>query len=174
MAELMMNDIEFDQYQRYYAEALKLIGQDAYLYPEDSVDEDLNFDKSVAYSNRRHIGIIFESNPRPILKRYNWLIEDEELPFLGYITPLDNFEEGFEVADQMKIQINSKRAIMSERYFIVQKVRGSSIDPLMFICTMTPFRPKVSMRKDLEGYHSTVDGKFNEAGFTYLNLGNKK
>lgn len=167
MAELMMVDREFDQYQRYYAEALKLIGQDAYLFPADSVEEDMYFDKSVSYSDARHIGLIFESNPRPILKRYNWLTEDEELPFLAYIAPLDNNEDGFEVRDQMKIQINSKRVISSERFFIVQKVRGSSIDPLMFICSLTPYRPKVSMRPDLEGYHSTVNG-VNEAGYTYL------
>jgi hypothetical protein len=167
MALLGMSDKEFEYRQKSIAEAVKLIGQDAYLFPVDSVTEDLYSDKDIVYEGARKIGILFESNPKPILKKFQWLTEDEELPYVAYLVPLDHKNIKFTVTDQMLIRIDSTRVLESERVFLVTNVRGVELDPLMWMCKLVPFRPKVDMNPKTGEYEPTVAPK-TDTGYSYL------
>lgn len=170
MAELGMNDIEFEFYQRSISEAVRLIGQDAYLFPVGFVKEDLYSDKSINYEGVRKIGLLFESNPKPILKKFQWLTEDEELPYVAYIVPLDHTDEEFIAQENMLIQIDSERVLQSERTFLVTNIRGVTLDPLMWMCKLVPHRPKVDMIPDTAEVDSTVVPR-TDTGFSYLKRG---
>lgn len=167
MAILGMNDAEFNYYQAAMTEAVKMIGQDAYLFPVDSVTEDIYSDKDIVYNRARKIGLLFESNPKPILKKFQWLSEDDELPYLAYIVPFDHKSVEFTVEENMLIRIDSKRVLQSERVFIVTRVRGTTLDPLMWMCTLAPYRPKVDMVPDTPEYNATLNPK-TDTGYTYL------
>lgn len=167
MAQLGMTDREFEQYQLFMSEAVRLIGQDALLYPVDTVTEDLYSDKDITFLKPRKIGLIFDQNPRPILKKFQWLTEDEELPYLAYIVSLDHSDKAFTVQEQMKVVIQSERVLKSERYFLVSNVRGVTIDPLMWICKLVPYRPKFDMKPETSSYDSTLNKK-TDTGYSYF------
>lgn len=170
MAVLGMSDKEFEFYQRSISEAVRLIGQDALLFPVGFVTEDLYSDKDIDYEGVRKIGLIFDSNPKPILKKFQWLTEEEELPYLAYIVPLDHDNEEFIAQENMLIQIASERVLKSERTFLVTNVRGVTLDPLMWMCKLVPHRPKVDMDPETPYIESTVAPK-TDTGYSYLRKG---
>lgn len=151
MNNLMMNDREFLEYQRMYSEACRLIGQPATLYVNKNYDTDLYHDKFVEHEGGRAIGIIFEQSPMPILKQFNWMSEEDEIPYVVYMVPLDSFETPFVVEEQMIVALESTRNIQSTKLFRVNKVKGSSIDPLMFICNLAPYRAPVDFQPEVPG-----------------------
>lgn len=167
MALLGMSDLEFEFHQRSITEAVRLIGQDAYLFPVNSSEEDLNSDKDIVYEGARKIGLLFDSNPKPILKKFQWLTEEEDLPYVAYIVPFDHNNIEFEVTEHMLVRIDSKRVLNSERVFLVTNVRGVTLDPLMWMCKLVPYRPKVDMRPGTGKYEPTLNPK-TDTGFTYL------
>lgn len=173
MPVLGMSDKEFDFYQHSMSEAVRLIGQDALLFPVGVLKEDLYSDKTVTYKGARKIGLLFDTNPRPILKKFQWLTEDEELPYLAYIVPMDYKDVPFTVQEQMVIRIASERVLESERNFLVTNVRGVTLDPLMWICKLVPHRPKIDMNPTTPQVESTRVPK-TDTGFSYLTVGGKR
>lgn len=167
MKQLLMNRREYDLWEQEISECVRLLGQKALLSPVETIFNDLYYDKDMVYEDARPIGIIFESNPRPILKKNNWLIEDDELPYVAYIVPLDNFDKPFKVSEQMFIRITSVFGLESTREFVVQRVRGTTIDPLMYICNLTPYRPKLDFKPETEQTDHTESFKTDTAT-TYL------
>ena len=78
MARLGMSPEEYDYWVSNLSEAFDLIGQDAELYQVAEIDKDMYNDvELLKHFTPRKIGLIFEDNPRPILKKYNWLMEYE-------------------------------------------------------------------------------------------------
>lgn len=173
MAELMMDEIEYEYYQKSISEACRLIGQEALLFPVNSVLPDIYDDRTVSYDGVRSIGLLFESNPRPLLKKFNWITEDEELPFVANIVPFDDTGEPFNITEDMIIVIKNRLGFKSERSFIVRNVRGSSIDPLMYVCKLSPYRPKVDFNPNTVAHDKTYN-KRNDVNSSYLNRGKYK
>ena len=170
MAFLGMSDKEFEFHQKSISEAVRLIGQDAFLFPVNSVSEDIYSDKIVDYEGVRRIGLLFESDPKPILKKFQWLTEEEDLPYVAYIVPLDHEDKEFVAQENMLIRIASNRVLKSERTFLVTNVRGVTLDPLMWMCKLVPYRPKVDMNPSTPSVESTVVPK-TDTGFSYLKRG---
>jgi hypothetical protein len=167
MAQLGMSPEEYDYMVSCYSEACKLVGQDAKLFPVDSEVKDIYLDPTVTYKDVRDVGVLFENNPKPILKKLNWLTEDEELPFVCYVVAKDRSLKSFEVTENMVLVVPSVYGLVTERKFVVSHVRGTSIDPLAWICKLVPYRTKLDLDTSTEEIDSTLAGK-NDVNYGYL------
>lgn len=167
MAQLGMTPEEYDYWVSNLSEACKLIGQDAKLFPVESEVKDIYFDPTVEYKEAVDIGLIFDGNPKPILKKFNWLTEDEDVPYVCYLVAKDRNLKPIEVRENMKIVIPSVYGVVTERTFLVSHVRGTSIDPLAWICKLVPYRPKVDMKPETPEVDSTIREK-NDINYGYL------
>lgn len=170
MALLGMTPEEYDYMVSNISEALKLIGQDAMLYQIYDVEKDLyNDTESLELLSHRDIGLIFEDNPRPVLKKFNWLTEEEEIPYLAYICSKDSRQEPLVVQDRMLIRIKTHLGIESDKLFQVTSVRGNSVDPLYWICKLVPYRNKVDFNPETPKVDSTRVDK-TDVNFAYLKV----
>lgn len=170
MARLGMSPEEYDYWVSNLSEAFDLIGQDAELYQVAEIDKDMYNDvELLKHFTPRKIGLIFEDNPRPILKKYNWLMEDEEIPYVAYLCSKDSSQKSLEVREYMIVRVKSNYGLESDRLYQVTSCRGSSIDPLYWICKLVPYRNKVDMVPDTKKIDSTRVRK-NDTNFAYLNL----
>lgn len=170
MARLGMSPEEYDYWVSNLSEAFDLIGQDAELYQVAEIDKDMYNDvELLKHFTPRKIGLIFEDNPRPILKKYNWLMEDEEIPYVAYLCSKDSSQKSLEVREYMIVRVKSNYGLESDRLYQVTSCRGSSIDPLYWICKLVPYRNKVDMVPDTKQIDSTRVRK-NDTNFAYLNL----
>lgn len=168
MALLGMTPEEYDYMVSNMSEALKLIGQDAMLYQVYDIEKDFyNDTESLELLSHRKIGLIFEDNPKPVLKKFNWLTEEEEIPYIAYICSKDSNQEPLVVQDRMLIRIKTNLGIESDRIFQITSVRGNSVDPLYWICKLVPYRNKVDFRPETKKVDSTRVDK-NDVNYSYL------
>lgn len=171
MAILGMSQVEYDYYVDQLREAMALIGQKAYLYQVDVEIKDLYRDPDVIYKDAVEIGLIFEDNPKPILKKMNWLTEDEELPYVAHIVALSSNKEPVVVSENMKIIIPSVYGLQTNRVFIVSKVIGNHIDPVTWICKLVPYREKVDIEPESPEHYNEVREEGNkDTSYGYLNI----
>lgn len=171
MSRLGMSPGEYNYVLDNIREAFDLIGQEAILSEVDHEVKDLYRDPATTYKDEKLIGLIFEDNPRPILKKMNWLIEDEELPYVVHIVALATNREPVVVTENMKITIPSVYGVNTVRTFIVTRVTGNSIDPLTWICKLVPYREKIDMIPETPGVidHEKVSNP-SDVGINYLNI----
>ena len=167
MGRLTMTKDEYNYYVDNIREAFDLIGQKAVLFEVDQEIKDMYRDADVTYKDGKDISLIFEDNPKPILKKFNWLTEDDELPIVANIVALADDGTPIEVREKMKILLKSELGLQTQRLFLVSKVTGNTIDPLVFICKLVPYRFKTDIDKSKEGYQPTI-GEKNNTGFSYL------
>lgn len=169
MGRLTMTKDEYNYYVDNIREAFNLIGQKAVLFQVDQEIKDIYHDTDIAYKDGKEVSIIFEDNPKPILKKFNWMTEDEELPIVANVVALADDGTPIEVRERMKILLKSELGLETQRMFLVSKVTGNSIDPLVFICKLVPYRFKTDIDLDTEGYQSSI-GERDNTGFSYLNV----
>lgn len=168
MGKLTMTELEYQYYVDNLREAFDLIGQKAYLFQVDKEFKDLYQDKVQEYHDAKEIAIIFEDNPRPILKKYNWLTETEDMPYIAYVVPKASDNEPLRLRDGMKIGIVSEFGLKTIRMFKVSKVNASSIDPLCYICKLVPYRYKEDIDREKPGYQAVRDENKNDTDFSYI------
>lgn len=71
------------------SESLYLQGTTCKYYACKSYTRDINNDPVVDLSTEPiELEVSFESNPRPILKKMNWLAEDDELPYIANMSSI--------------------------------------------------------------------------------------
>lgn len=170
MARLGMTPEEYDYWVSNISEAFDLIGQDAELYQVAEIDKDLYNDvEYFKHFTPRKIGLIFEDNPKPVLKKFNWLMEEEEIPYVVYLCSKDSSQRSLVVQEHMIVRVESVLGLESERLFQVSSCRGSSIDPLFWICKLVPYRMKVDFNPDTKEIEPTRVRK-NDTNFAYLNI----
>ena len=163
MGLLYMNSDEHQLWEEYIAEAARMLGQECKLYMIDKEVKDLNHDPYIEYKSPIDINIMFESNPKPILKRMGWFTEDDELPYIAYITSLSDQYEDVVIKKNAKIEIPH---VQGDSEFLITNVRGSKIDPLFWICKLVPYRYNLdnpSVNKNPEELSDTMD-----TGYSYL------
>lgn len=170
MARLGMSTEEYAFYIGQIREAFDLIGQEAWLYQVKTEEKDLYRDPTIEHKEVKKIGLVFEENPKPILKKMNWLTEDEELPYVAYIVALASDDTPIKITEYMKVRIQSKLGLESDRLFVVSKVTGNSIDPLVWICKLVPYRYKVDINSETERYDSRLGEEKKETGYNYLRV----
>lgn len=165
MGLLYMSDTEHELHVTYIAEAAKLLGQEALLYQIDSKQCDLHHDKDVVYKDPVKINFLLEHNPTPILKKYNWYSEDDELPYIGYLTKLDDSYQDVSIEKDCIVETHTAQIdTKTDNKFIITSVRGSKIHPLFWICKLVPYRDKTDKRpvKDPEAPANT------DMGYSYI------
>lgn len=170
MAILGMSQTEYDYYVDQLREAMALIGQDAILYQVETEAKDLYRDPSVTYKEAVNIGLIFEENPKPILKQLNWLTEDEELPYVAHIVALATNKEPIIVRENMKIRVKSKYGLQADRVFVVSKVNANHIDPVTWICKLVPYREKVDFNQETEEHEDIREEGKQDTSYGYLSI----
>lgn len=139
--------------RRNIAEAASLIGQEALLYQIESSEEDINFDDYIQFKEPVKINILFEDNPKPVLEKYNWFKEEEGLPYVAYITALDEEYNDIIVEKNCILELVQTQIETSATRFNIIEVRGDMINPLVWICKLAPYRYRkdsVSLGKKLE------------------------
>lgn len=169
MGRLTMTKDEYNYMVDNIREAFDLIGQKAVLFQVEKEIKDIYSDADITYKDGKEISLIFEDNPKPILKKFNWMTEDEELPIVANIVALANDGTPIEVRENMKVLLKSELGLETQRLFLVSRVRGNTIDPLTFICKLVPYRFKVDVDKQTEGYQPTIK-EHSSTGFSYLNI----
>lgn len=168
MSVLGMSELEYDYWISTISEGLKLIGNDAKLLQVEDISRDIYYDvDNITFEEATDIGILFEDNPKPILKKMGWLTEDEELPFVAYICSKDNNLQALNISTHMLIYVPSKYGVKDTKIFNVTSIRGSSINPLMWICKLVPYRPKLDFNADTpEIEHTIIDN--GDDNYSYL------
>ena len=144
MGLLYMAGVEHEQHIKYIAEASKLLGQEALLYQVEKKTSDLHNDKDVVYKDPIKINFLLEQNPTPILKKLNWFTEDDDLPYLAYLTKLDDTYQEVSIDKECLIEVVTTQVNEANpRKFIITSVRGSKLNPLYWICKLVPYREKI-------------------------------
>lgn len=160
-----------DEYQYYVdniREAFMLIGQEAILYEVDGETLDMYWDPELYHKEGKPISLIFESKPKPILDRFSWRTESNETPYIAHIVAKADNGDPIEVRKHMLVELKSKYGLVEHKLFMVMNVAGSSIDPLTWICNLTPYRFKADIAPDVPGYQEQKDVKNKDTDFTYL------
>lgn len=168
MGLLMYNNREQDYMTSNITEAFKLIGQDALLYQVESSKYDIYDDREVTHIPSVPIGLIFENNPTPILKKNNWLVEDEENPYIAYLSIKDSTQNKVKLSEDMLIEVKSTMDVSSTRLLRVSNLKASFINPWVFIAKLVPYRPKYDRKPETPQTEITIaEPKDND--FSYLN-----
>lgn len=168
MGLLTMTEEEYQYYVDNIREAFDLIGQKAILFQIDQEVKDLYQDKEQLYREGKIISLVFEDNPKPTLKKFNWLTEDDNNPIVAHIVAKASDGDSLEIRDGMKILLISEHGLRTARAFKVANVVGSSIDPLTWICKLVPYRYKEDVDQQTSGYQSKLDSKELDTDFSYL------
>ena len=151
MGLLDMSRSEAELHMRFITEAAKLRGQPCLLYQIDNSVSDLHNDKDIVYKDSVLVNILFDEHPKTILKKLNWFTEDDELPYVAYLTNMDKNYSDVRVTKDCLIEIKSIQVEQSERTrFIISEVRGNSINPVYWICKLVPYRPKSIMTEVID------------------------
>lgn len=151
MGLLDMSRSEAELHMRFITEAAKLRGQPCLLYQIDNSVSDLHNDKDIVYKDSVLVNILFDEHPKTILKKLNWFTEDDELPYVAYLTNMDKNYSDVRVTKDCLIEIRSTQVEQSERTrFIISEVRGNSINPVYWICKLVPYRPKSIMTEVID------------------------
>lgn len=158
------NENEHELFVNFYSEAFNLFGNDCYFIPIEGKIRDINHDPHILYGEKIPMRIVFESNPKTILKRLGWYNEDDELPYVAYIAFKDGGYTDIEIHDDCLIEVLSSTSNKksNNRTFIITNIRGNKIDPLYWTIKLAPYRPdeviSPSIDKDTDdnvhsGYH---------------------
>lgn len=145
--ELMMNGREFTYFTSMMAEASKLIGQEAKLYQVKKRKEDVYHDWKRQYEDPVQIGLFFETNPQPILKKHRWLNENEEA-YVAYVSMYDKKYSTLKVEEGMLIEVINKFPVPESRIFQVSLVQALTLNPLMWLCKLVPYREHVDLNPE--------------------------
>lgn len=137
MGLLYMNQSEHELWEELVAESAKMLGQECLLYQIDTSNPDLNRDTHVTYKEPVRVNILFEENPKPVIKKMGWQTENDDLPYVAYITNLDDDYSRIVIEKDVKISVPNN---LGEVDLLVSNVVGSKINPLFWTCKLVPYR----------------------------------
>lgn len=169
MGFLTMTEAEYQYYVDNMRESFSLIGQEAILYQVESEFKDLYNDREQVYKDGKEISLVFEGNPKPVLKKYNWVAEGEEA-LVAHVVALANDGTPIEIRENMKILIKSTLGLETEKMFKVSKVMGNHIPPITWICMLVPYRYKTDIDTEKSGYQSIRDNKGLDTDTSFLKV----
>lgn len=169
MGKLGMTDYEEQYLIDSNVELVNLYGIDAkfYQYLNDNID--FYNDSFPDYLPPSDINILFETNPKPILKKMDWYTEDQELPYIAYITIKDSNNELVQVNKGCMVELSStqynKITKVSVRKFLISEVSGSHINPLYYTCKLVPYRKPVTQKEVIDPETPVKDSNL---GYNYI------
>lgn len=140
MGKLSMSQEEYEYYVSTLSEGFSLMGQDALLYQVKDYDKDaFSSDIKSTYEEPVKISILFEENPKPVLKLMNWLEDVKDSSYIVYVPT--KLEDGsvLKITDKVIFKITSQYGLYASKSFIANKVQGNNIDPTLWICQVSPY-----------------------------------
>lgn len=147
---------EYKFYIRSMSEALKLIGNEAYI--REVKENRTNFYGDSSYSNKHRIkaNIIFDNHPKPILRKMGWNTEEEDHPFVAWLSILSEKEKIIEMEEGLIVEVIGINGPDATQVFRVTRCHGSTIDPTMWLLLMMPYRKEIDFVPETPK-HETVD-----------------
>lgn len=138
---LGMSVEEHNMWITYLAESASLLGNECSIYLIKNREDDINNDPYIEYYDPVKINILFDKNPKSILKKLGWYTEDDKLPYIAYLTCLSdnykiNYPQKYSLIEVPNTMINSKNS----NKFVISDIKGSKINPLFWICKLVPYR----------------------------------
>lgn len=148
---LTLSDSEKSLYKDWLLEAFYLRGIEAFIYQALDESPDVYADWTYNYLPPVRSRVVFEDNPRAVLKQLNWLAEDEEVnPLLTYVLTEDFNRNKLSISRGCIIEIPYAMDESGSQKFIVTEMRGDSIRPLVWICKLAPYREQVDIHPENE------------------------
>jgi len=158
-ALLTLSDSERLLYKDWLMEAFFLRGIEAYIHQAVEEEADVSADWEYRYYPPVRSRVVFEENPRAVLKQLNWLAEDEEMnPLLTYVLTEDFNRDKLKIARGCIIEIPYSMDEGGTQKFIVTEMRGDSIRPLIWICKLAPYREQTDVNPDTAGVEERRTG----------------
>ena len=168
MGLLDMSRSEAMLHVKFITEAAKLRGQACLLYQVDKSTSDLHNDKDIIYKDPVLVNVLFDDSPKTILKKMNWFNEDEDLPYVVYLTHMDKNYSDIRVTKDCLIEMKSIQVEQAEcTRFIISDVKGNSINPVYWTCKLVPYRPKSEM-KEVQDYEAPNN---TDMGYSFIRRG---
>lgn len=170
IGRLDINSKEHDYQVSSAAEFVDLWGVETLFYQVDVLVRDRYRDPEVRYMDPVPVDVLFDEDPRPILKSHGWLTETgSELPFVIYVPMKDRAGRPLKVTDDCKVILQQKHRMTEIREFTITRVTGNHLMPMMWICKALPYREA----HDFDPNTAEVDkvkGIEDEKGTNYLKV----
>jgi len=172
MGILAYSDIEWEYLVRTVSEFFTLMGYDALLYQVECVERSLHYDiDSATFWEPVKIGIAFETNPKPLLRKWFWNTEesakDTQVVHMGF---MDTLEHYIACAPGMEFTVQVKHGIPDVKRFRVNEVHGDALNPLMWVCTVSPVRAQSDFRPEDPGEVQVTRNDPSQTRYSYLNM----
>lgn len=140
MGKLSMSQEEYEYYVSTLSEGFSLMGQDTLLYQVKTCDKDLySSDIKSTYEEPVKISILFEENPKPVLKLMNWLEDIKDSSYIIYVPTKTEDGNMLKITEKSIFKITSQYGLYASKSFIANKVQGNTIDPTLWICQVSPY-----------------------------------
>lgn len=150
-------------------EAFALWGTNARLMQVTADNKDFNNDNDYQRLPYQEINLLYEEFPKPTLRKLGWFQEDQEMPAVAYVLPLDKDGNRVRLREGSVIEIPYNEVRDGVRTMFVGRCQADSLNFLYWICTLTPNR--IQVIKDAEG--KDIE-EVNPVGDTLLNRGGGK
>lgn len=166
MGILSMSQLEHNHYIESMMEASKLLGQECKIYTVKNRVDDINSDPYIEYNYPINYNILFESQPKPILKKLGWYTNDDsDAPYIAYITSLSDNYKSFQLDRYSVIEVPYVQLDSGVSKFVISEIRGNSINPIYWVVKLVPYvynldSEKVNMNPDNEDDTSSVDNHY--------------
>lgn len=165
MGLLSMSQLEHNQWIEYMAESARLMGQECKLYTVKKRVDDINSDPYVEYNSPIPYNILFESQPKPVLKRLGWYNQDDDIPYIAYITALSDNYKSIKLTKYSVIEVPYVQIESSTSKFVITELKGNKINPLFWTVKLVPYTynlesPKVNTNPEVEDDKSDTTNSY--------------
>lgn len=161
MGLLFMNASEHMLSRQYITEAFRMLGTECLLYIPSEIIGDVHNDNDIKYNDPIEMDLLFESHPEPILENYDWYSEEDQEPYVAYISGLSRNYEKLRVQKDSMVEVPQYQVDeLTYKKFLITQVKGSKLNPLFWTCKLVPIRDKAEIEevKDYESPRSTSMG----------------
>lgn len=161
----------------YFAEAAKLLGQEALLFQVDKKKFDLHNDRDIVYKEPIRVNFLLDENPKPVLKKMGWFTEEEDLPYVGYFVVRAEDMTDIDLGTDTKIRLTTRQEDKTylddedeiHNEFLISAIRGNKLVPTYFTCKLVPYRPKAPRRDVVD----PVTTNNTSTGYSFVQRKNK-
>lgn len=136
-------------------EAVRLRGTSAKLYQVETETFDQYRAPDYIRLEAVDVGLLFEENPKPILKKNGWYVDGEDMPYVAYMTTRTVTGAPVVLREGMLIEVPSVYGMVDKQTFQVTGVKGVTIDPVAWICKMVPHRKKLDQQLLVDGVQTS-------------------
>ena len=139
-------------------ESFKMLGELAYFFEAKETYVNIYNDKTHVYDKDLvKINILFESHPKPILKKLGWYSED----FDGILIYLPRYDdEGNEIVPRegsIIVVYNTQLEFTKRKAFIITQIAGEGLNPIFWYANIAPYRRKITVTPEVNNKDAGQD-----------------